>query len=678
VLRFGPFALDSERGELEKDGRPVRLPPQPTQLLALLVRRAGRVVTREEIQQALWSDETFVDFDQGINFCIKRIREALGDDAETPRFVETVPRRGYRFIASVDSGPHPRTQPMPRWLAIGAAVLAFGLFVAALARRPARSDEVGPAARPFTSYEGRETEPAFSPDGRQIAFTWDGGDDGFSHVYVRLVTGGDPLQLTSAEADDWSPAWSPDGSQIVFLRNVHVQENWAGAYVPLEVLQIPALGGPERLLGRTAVPFRAAWHPDGERLVIGEDRVPQSGLVLLSPLTGETQRLTFPPEDSVLYDRSPAFSPDGSKLAFIRGPRLSMNVGDLYVQDASGGEARQLTVGYGRMADFAWTPDGDALVFSSALAFEWQLFKVDVGTGEVEPLEGTEDAQYPAISGDRLAFSRLVKDLNVWRVSGPSASELTVPEKLIASTRDDHLADYSPDGTRIAFVSDRDGEPAVWIADASGQNERRLAAAAMFGTPRWSPAGDELAYSVLVSPDHVDIFVVNARGGPTRNVTANGSVNMLPSWSPDGRWIYFASLRTARWEIWRVPSGGGDALRISRDGGTLPVAHGDWVYYYWNYKIWRVAPDGGEPSVALDAVRTIGWTLWNENIVYIKDGTTIEIFDPGTGETREVASLGESPELSLSIAVSPDGKQILYNQNDHPGSDIVLVENFRP
>ena len=102
MLRFGTFELDEEAGQLRRDGTPVRLSPQPFRLLVLLVSRAGELVTREEIRQQLWGNDTYVDFDQGVNFSVKQVRTVLHDDAERPLYVETVPRRGYRFIAPIE------------------------------------------------------------------------------------------------------------------------------------------------------------------------------------------------------------------------------------------------------------------------------------------------------------------------------------------------------------------------------------------------------------------------------------------------------------------------------------------------------------------------------------------------------------------------------------------------
>src|SRR5690349_21557566 len=125
--RFGPFTLDLASGILTRDGNRVPLQPQPATVLVLLASRAGELVTRKELQSAVWADGTIVDFDQGLNWCVKRIREVLGDDVEHPRFIETVPRKGYRFVAAA-APPQPRRA---RWL-VGVAMLAVVCAAAAL------------------------------------------------------------------------------------------------------------------------------------------------------------------------------------------------------------------------------------------------------------------------------------------------------------------------------------------------------------------------------------------------------------------------------------------------------------------------------------------------------------------------------------------------------------------
>jgi len=223
---FGLFELDVARGELRKQGRVIKLQDQPFQVLDVLVRRPGEVVTREELQQAVWPADTFVEFDQGLNTAIKKIRLALGDSAENPRFVETIPRKGYRFIAPIERiatdeiGPNRIRSPVLAALLVGIPAVA-GAGVWAL--RPKHTDETAPVPLPFTSYPGAEVSPSFSPDGNYVTFAWRDEAQHASNfdIFVKPITGrGDPVRLTHGPAHNFSPVWSPDGRFIAFLRRL--------------------------------------------------------------------------------------------------------------------------------------------------------------------------------------------------------------------------------------------------------------------------------------------------------------------------------------------------------------------------------------------------------------------------------------------------------------------------
>jgi DNA-binding winged helix-turn-helix (wHTH) protein len=191
VVRFGVFELDLRAGELHKHGLKIKLQDQPFQILVMLLEQPGQVVTREQLHQKLWAEGTFVDFEHGLNAAIQRLRQALGDTADNPRFVETLARRGYRFVAPVDSGKETGIAPIATkgqksrlpWAIAGTAVLlaaaGFGLWLL----RPAPHA----AARivPLTSYPGRQITPAFSPDGKQVAFAWDGEDGENFDIYCK-------------------------------------------------------------------------------------------------------------------------------------------------------------------------------------------------------------------------------------------------------------------------------------------------------------------------------------------------------------------------------------------------------------------------------------------------------------------------------------------------------------
>ncbi len=196
----------------------IKLQEQPFQVLSLLVRHPGELVTREELQKALWPADTFVAFDEGLNTAVKKIRQALGDSAENPRFIQTVPRKGYRFIAPVDSGMAPATAaPKPNRLLlwVATALAAIGMVGAGiLLLRPGKERAPAPMPVPLTSYPGDEVSPSFSPDGNHVAFAWNPSENmgqGNFDIFIKLIGGGDPVRLTHDPADEFAPAWSPDG-----------------------------------------------------------------------------------------------------------------------------------------------------------------------------------------------------------------------------------------------------------------------------------------------------------------------------------------------------------------------------------------------------------------------------------------------------------------------------------
>ena len=328
VVRFGVFELDLTARQLRKNGARIRLQDQPVRVLQLLTERPGEAVTREELKEKLWSKDTFVEFDHSLNTAIQKIRRALGDSADNPRFVETIPRTGYRFIAPINTATS--ADPPGQVRGIGsrlwpyAALLGtLGAFLIGWSLRPGAntaSPSIPRVLTPLTTYPGLEVSPTFSPEGDRVAFAWEGANRDNFEIYVRLIGEDTRVQLTHNPAADLSPAWSPDGRRIAFMR--HDLENATSS-----VFVVPSIGGPEQEIAQgplvisnpyywfSAIRRGLAWHPDGVHLVASlREEHGTLQLHLLNADTRDSRLLVTAPASGNHAD--PAVSPDGLRLAF--------------------------------------------------------------------------------------------------------------------------------------------------------------------------------------------------------------------------------------------------------------------------------------------------------------------------------------------------------------------------
>jgi DNA-binding winged helix-turn-helix (wHTH) protein/Tol biopolymer transport system component len=380
VYEFDGFRLDPRRRSLERaDGTPVTLTAKVFDALVYLVEHSGELVGKDALTEALWPN-TIVE-ENNLYVTISALRRALGEEASGRRHIVTLAGRGYQFVTGVravgpapneparaPSKPSPSSQP-PDTAPVPASPgpsrhLAAGLAVA-IAAAVTGGGSVEQISR-LTTYPGADWSPAWSPDGGQVAFSWDGGGGNFD-IYVLRLGAQTPLQLTRDPASERSPAWSPDGNQIAFVRQLDPSR--------ANIVVVPALGGAERKLESVRMsqryPFSIAWTPDSKQLLfttqIGDARdVSRNyGLALLSLETGLVRSLPLTGEG---YDTSPAFSPDGSRLAFARYDARSLDA-QLMVQDLGPdltplGEPHTVpgaSLGSPRFP--VWSPDGKRMFF---------------------------------------------------------------------------------------------------------------------------------------------------------------------------------------------------------------------------------------------------------------------------------------------------------------------------
>jgi serine/threonine protein kinase len=570
------------------------------------------------------------------------------------------------------------------WMAGALAVLA----IAATAGWYSLSKGGKPAGQmrpvPLTANAGIESSPSFSPDGTQIAFSWNGEKQDNFDIYVKLIGPGAPLRLTSDPAADSSPAWSPDGRWIAFIR---APESGLAT-----LLLIPALGGPERKIGDLSLSrftimhvlhdFFLAWTGDGKWLIVCEDARGKepAGVFLLSPDTGEKKRLAA---GSAI---SPALSPDGRQLAFVRN--RDAGTSDLYLLNLSAGftpqgEPRRLTNSNEDVSSPAWTPDGKEIIYSSAAHLgqrsQWRIAASPRSSPRREPLGEDSGGQTISRTGRRLAYTREFMDTDIYRIGLRGRTEVTSPAaKFISSIRFDENPDYSPDGKRVVFNSHRSGTEEVWVSKADGANPIQLthAGGPMVGNPRWSPDGQTFVMHTLLGGKR-GIDLVGANGGAIRRLAEGGA---QPTWSRDGKWIYFGR----GGQVWKVPAGGGKAVQVTRAGGNgaaFESADGKYLYYVRAARIWKASLTGGQETQVTTEPLTYGcnFTVVEDGLYYISGAS--DFFSPATLNFLDFASSRITPVTSikswaLGLTVSPDRRWILYSQGERSAS-LMLVENFR-
>ena len=387
-MRFGVFELDCRSGDLRKSGIRMKLHEQPFRILKVLLERAGEVVSRDELRRAVWPEgDTFVDFDHGLNSAVNKLREVLGDSAGSARFIETVPRRGYRFVAPVELlAPEPPQAQVPEavlvppargpnrlWIAGAIAVAAGVMAVGGWFKMRPLSEPPLPSPTPLTAYTGNESEPSFSPDGNQVAFVWDGPARENQDIYVKLVRGQDSLRLTSDPGFDFGPAWSPDGQWIAFARSERTAKG-SDAFRKAAIFLIPPIGGSEKQIAEVKLPNLTtrpvAWMPDSRTMIlVDQSESGRFGLWSFSTQTGMKRQITAPPEGAAA-DIDPAVSPDDRGLAFSRVQ--SFGLAEIYTipltdkRQAAGPEVRLTNEQRGSKSP-VWTSDGRSIVFVSGL-----------------------------------------------------------------------------------------------------------------------------------------------------------------------------------------------------------------------------------------------------------------------------------------------------------------------
>ncbi len=568
---FGKFRLDPSAKILFCENKPVSLTPKVFDTLQVFVEHAGRLLEKDELMQKIWQDRVVEE--SNLTFNIKMLRRALNDDAHEPRFIETVPRRGYRFIAEVkessssintriesDASPAPARPKSKRlYLSIAALfVLMASALVIALSigrGRIVRSSSPAPIlSTPFKSEKFSTTErvhAVITPDGNYVAYT--GETEGKENIWLRKLETSENIQIVPPSNGYYlGLAISHDGNSLYFVRQHQTDQT------PSAIYRVMTFGGiPVKITEKTEGWISVS--PDDKQISFIRCNYQENDNCSLFVVDSDGQN-----ERKLLTRKRPIgisdnqFSPDGKSIAFATGESRSgaTDFRLMRVDLATGAESEISPKKFFIIRNLKWLPSGDSLLLTGKENLDGRLriWQVSTNTGEAQAL--TRDAtDYVTLSLDKAA------------------------DKMIATH------------TSNTFH--------LYLASAGDfNNAKALTAAWSFA---FAPEG-----KIVYSPDNGNLWTINRNGGEQRQLTNDTFTNFHPQASSDGHYIFFASNRSGSIQVWRMDAEGSNQIQITKTEGGYPrfvTPDGKWVYFESavHQTLWRISTDAGEESQVSEA-----------------------------------------------------------------------------
>jgi len=719
-IRFGVFEVDPKSGELRRNGIRVKLQEQPCQILLTLLAKPGEVITRDELRARLWAEDTYVDFDHSLNAAVRRLRDALGDSAENPRFVETVARRGYRFLAPVNGAvAAERSQVVPAtvtsarrfWIPLTIGVLLAGVALGLIIARPRRQTSAAINQRRLTasSEENPILGAAISADGKYLAFADKTG------LSLRQIDSGETHSLSLPSGFAAIPsAWYPDGT--------HLAATWVeGPTAPPSLWQVSIMGGaPRKLIDNGQLP---AVSPDGSQIAFVKGPKHAEEIWLMAGDGENPRQLVVPCHNCTVG--VPAWSPDGTKIAYVVSEYTPLWRADTSVVSFNLRTGRGETIfsSGGHQAEFGrelelgpaliWTADNHLVYSVSELAPNqddsnvWSVpldpqghiagraVRLTAAPNEVSSLSASAD-------GKRIIYTKNYSNLGVYVSElNSGGTRLSTPQRLTLDYWRNYAFSWTADSKTILFASDRDGtfhifkqrlDQSVPELLVGGSEETSL--------PRLAPDNATVVFEIwpkLGAPPGSPrrLMRISLAGGPPQQILARSDLgNVQCARSPSKLCLYDLRGPTMV-SFFRFDPLTGESEELPQ----LRIQ--DASSYAYN---WTLSPDGKilatgkgkilqrEPNITFTSVedgskRTVTAQAWAgiNSIDFAADGRSVwasAFTNTGKWALLNIDLQGrtktmlEDAQMAIGWAIpSPDGKHLaLWKANG--GSNVWMLENF--
>jgi len=705
-FRIGDWLVQPDLNLLQRETQETTLEPRVMKVLVLLAQSPGEVVERRTVLDAVWPDA--VVNEDVLTRAVYQLRRAFDDSSESPRYIQTIRKGGYRLLAPVapihsdtDSSGHaavPSTgdtsgtgvapsgqqQPTTRWLFTAARflLLPIALILVVIWITNPEPDELGLPFTlngiPLTTSPGQEVLPALDAGGTRVAYAGKPLGGRTFDIYIQQIGEETALRLTDNGGDNLHPVWSPNGAYVAYLHRD--QDGY-------RIHSVPSIGGNERVLTEPMANSGSLdWSPDGTQLAYSWQSGPDqpSRLLLLDLGSLHSEDFTTP-HPNISGDFQPRFAPDGTRLAFVRVDEA--NISTLCLLDLNDRTVQPLTAELRSINGLDWFPDGEGLIVAASPQEQDLLWRVRASDGAVRQLPTRSSHPFhPTVAAEtgHLVYDSQSSNSNIWQIDlDPTGPRALDGRRLIESTRPDLAPAWSPTGDRIAFISARSGNREIWLCQRDGSSPRRLTSFdGAFLRPRlhWSPNGSRIAVTAK-RDEFLAVCLATVATGQIRCFQSGDYHERASGWSNDGEWIYLSSNQPPRWQVWR--------LRVEDEARELllgaacslagPTGPGK-TFTYWKldqHGVFRSEGDGTPERHLADPEVIGGWigeAVTADGMFYTRyaDGTSrLHYLDFASGRRDSLYAIPGT--LGNNLHLSPDGTSLLLDLLEDLTYDLVLV-----
>jgi Tol biopolymer transport system component/predicted Ser/Thr protein kinase len=650
-------------------------PVPPAQLTGGLPPKLGEIISKalEKSRELRYQSAAEINAD------LKRLQRELGGGTTSSVPVEVQPRaRSQRKLWAV---------------AAVLVVLVAGYFFRKSFSGKTTNLQFAPKLVQLTTTEGLHEFPAWSPDGKRIAYSRE--VNGFKKIFVKPLQG-DPQQLTAGDQDDIQPAWTPDAQSLLFVRSTQAGGKLQpgdvfGQYDGGDVWKKDLASGKEEKFLEKA--FNPSYSADGKSIAVDASWAGPRRIWMVDAHGHNPQQITAESSEAVDHVE-PRWSPDGKNIVFqnIERTKFSIKIVNLATRTVT-----PFTDGRFHDLNPAWSHSGKQIYFSSDRGGGLNIWRVEVtpiraptGVPQQVTMGSGQDVQLAmSPTGEQLAFAILRQNADLWRLPVSPQTGLATgnPEELVASTREDSRGAWSPDGTQIAFNSDRNGDMNLYLYSLQNQSYRQITKGPGGDfQPQWSPDGKRLVF-FSSRTGNAAIWLLDIASGALQQLTSNHSLDINPFFSPDGDYIAFQSDRSGRLEVWLMKADGSDQRQLTKlgvSGHFLRWSRDDKNVIFrcpcgGNPRTYQAPRDGDDPVPLNSEIVGGSHMSFSPDYSLLMDVVghkTLSVSPVVTGKSVKVYEFPDG-ETRIDYPVwSPDGKWLLFDRFRPQGGDIWMIQNL--